>query len=81
MNNLVIMTFTICHASLLVLRRDWMETFTHLLFTFNVKQFGAVPAPPRRLDEPGHRLLVVRCTFCRLVSAFNSASCDTCMQS
>lgn len=45
MNNFMIMTFTICHASRLALPPDWPQTFTHLLFTFHVKQFGAVPAP------------------------------------
>lgn len=43
MNNLMIMTYTVCHASYLVLYCDWLETFTHLLFTFHDKQFGALP--------------------------------------
>jgi hypothetical protein len=43
MNNLMIMTYTVCHASYLVLHCDWLGTFTHLLFTFHDKQFGALP--------------------------------------
>lgn len=48
--------------------RHWPETFTHLLFTFHVKQFGALPAPRTRpgggiRSDSGSFLPVAFCSF------------------